>query len=242
MEYNTTRPNMIISEYGRNIQKMAEYICQIDDRDRRTQMANALISIMAIMHPDARESVDVKHKLWDHLHIMCDFKLDVDSAFPPPSQQELYTKPDRIEYPQEDIALRPYGKLIHKIINEVSNMEEGPEREVLIKNIANHLKKSYLNWNRDSVNDELIAEHLELLSRGKLKLSGDTRLSHTNDILGRNKPTNSRPKKLQLGRPQNNANNANSANSANSNSNSRPSSSGTNLQGSRKDFRGKKRP
>lgn len=236
MEYNTTRPNMIISEYGRNIQKMAEYICQIEDRERRTKMANSLIDIMAIMHPDSRESVDVKHKLWDHLYIMCDFKLDVDSAFPPPSQQELYTKPDRIEYPQEDIALRPYGKLIHKIINEVSNMEEGPEREVLIKNIANHLKKSYLNWNRDSVNDELIAEHLELLSRGKLKLSGDTRLSHTNDILGRNKPANNRPKKLQIGRPQNNPN------SANSNATNRTPGSGTNLQGGRKDFRGRKRP
>jgi len=239
MEYNTTRPNMIISEYGRNIQKMADFVVQIEDRERRTKMAHALINIMAIMHPDARESVDLKHKLWDHLYIISDFKLDVDSGFPPPSPQELYTRPDRIEYPQEDIALRPYGKLIHKIINEVSNMEESPEREVLVKNIANHLKKSYLNWNRDSVNDELIAEHLELLSRGKLKLPEDTRLSHTNEILGRNRPVNNRPKKLQVGRPQNSSNNSNSTNS---NASNRPQSGGTNLQGGRKDFRGKKRP
>ena len=239
MEYNTTRPNMIISEYGRNIQKMAEYIIKIEDRDQRTRMAYALVNIMAIMHPDARESVDLKHKLWDHLYIMCDFKLDVDAAFPPPSPQELYTRPDRIEYPQEDIALRPYGKLIHKIIKEVSLMEDSPEREILIKNIANHLKKSYLNWNRDSVNDELIAEHLELLSRGKLKLGEDTRLSHTNEILGRNRPTNNRAKKLQAGRPNNNPSNSNSNNN---NPNNRPPSSGNNAQGGRKDFRGRKRP
>jgi hypothetical protein len=241
MEYNTTRPDMIISEYGRNIQKMAKYLLEIEDRERRTKMAYALVNIMAIMHPDARESVDLKHKLWDHLYIMCDFKLDVDAAFPPPAPEELYVKPDRIEYPQEEIALRPYGKLIHKIIKEVSLMGECPEREVLIKNIANHLKKSYLNWNRDSVNDELIAEHLELLSRGKLKLGEDTRLRHTNEILGSNRTVTTRPKKLHAGRPNNNPNNPNT-NSSNSNVGNRPPSSGTGSQGGRKDFRGRKRP
>jgi len=231
MEYNTTRPSMIISEYGRNIQKMTAYVVSLENRDHRTRMAHALINIMAQMHPDSRESVDLKHKLWDHLYIMSDFKLDVDSPFPMPSPQELYTRPDRIEYPQEDIALRPYGKIIHKIIAEVSKMEEGPEREQLVKNIANHLKKSYLNWNRDSVNDELIAEHLELLSKGRLKLSGDTRLSHTNDILGRNRPvTTNKPKRMQTGRPQNN-----------SNSNNRPPRDGNNPAG-RRDFKGKRRP
>jgi hypothetical protein len=118
-------------------------------------------------------------------------------------------------------------------------MEDSPERKVLIENIANHLKKSYLNWNRDSVNDELIAEHLELLSRGKLKLSEDTRLSHTNEILGRNRPTNNRPKKLQVGRPQNNPNNPNGPSN---NANPRTPGSGTGSQGGRKDFRGRKRP
>ncbi|MDP4290557.1 MAG: DUF4290 domain-containing protein [Bacteroidota bacterium] len=242
MEYNTTRPDLIISEYGRNIQKMAEYIVQVEDRERRTRMAHALVNIMAMMHPDTRDTVDLKHKLWDHLYIMCDFKLDVDAAFPPPSQQDLYTKPDRIGYPQEEIELRPYGKLIHKIIKEVSKMDDSPEREVLIKNIANHLKKSYLNWNRDSVNDELIAEHLELLSNGKLKLSEDMHLSHTNEILGRNRPSNNRSKKLQSGRQQNNPNNPNSSNSASSNANNRQQGSGSNSQGGRKDFRGRKRP
>jgi len=113
---------------------------------------------------------------------------------------------------------------------------------VLIKNIANHLKKSYLNWNRDSVNDELIAEHLELLSRGKLKLSEDTRLSHTNEILGRNRPVNTRPKKLQIGRPVNNQSNTNNPNNPNANPGNRPPSSNNNTQGGRKDFRGRKRP
>jgi hypothetical protein len=198
MEYNSTRNKLIISEYGRNIQKMAEHIVTVEDREKRSRMARNLVNVMAQMHPEMRDSGDLKRKLWDHLHIMCDFKLDVDSPYPAPSPQALAEKPQRIPYSQDDILYKPYGKNIARIIDKAVEYEEGPEKEAFTKTIANHLKKAYLNWNRDSVNDELITEHLRKLSHGKLKLSEDFRLNNTMDILARNK------KKKFEGKPKNN--------------------------------------
>jgi Domain of unknown function (DUF4290) len=206
MEYNSTRGKMIISEYGRNIQKMVEFIVELEDREKRSRMARVLINIMAQMHPEMRDAGDLKRKLWDHLHIMADFKLDVDSPYPAPSPQALAAKPQRIPYTQEDILYKPYGKNIARIIEKAVEYEEGPEKEAFTKTIANHLKKAYLNWNRDSVNDELITKHLAVLSHGKLKLSEDFRLNNTTDILARNK------KKKFEGKPKNNQPGSNSTN------------------------------
>ncbi|MBK7173511.1 MAG: DUF4290 domain-containing protein [Bacteroidales bacterium] len=187
MEYNTTRGNLIISEYGRNVQDMVQYICSLEDREKRNRMANTLVNVLANMHPEMREQGDLKHKLWDHLHVMAEFKLDVDSPYPiPPSPQEA-PGPQRVRYTQEEIKLRPYGKYMQRIIEKATLFEEGAEKEALVKTIANGLKKMYLNWNRDSVNDELIHEHLDLLSAGRLKLGEDDRLHSTVDILKANK-------------------------------------------------------
>ena len=185
MDYNSTRERLIIPEYGRNVQKMAEFVVSIEDREKRTNLAKALVSIMAQLHPDQRDTADYKRKLWDHLHIIADYKLDIDGPFPAPSPEERQEKPQRIPYPQENIKFRPYGKNIAKIIEKACLFDDGAEKDALVKNIANHLKKSYLNWNRDSVNDELITDHLRELSHGKLKLSEDTRLAHTNDLLAK---------------------------------------------------------
>jgi hypothetical protein len=187
MEYNTTRGNLIISEYGRNVQEMVQYICKQEDREKRNRMANTLVNILANMHPEMREQGDLKHKLWDHIHVMSEFKLDVDSPYPiPPSPQEA-PGPQRVRYTQEEIKLRPYGKYMQRIIEKATEFEDGPEKEALVKTIANGLKKMYLNWNRDSVNDELIYEHLNLLSVGRLKLGEDDKLHSTVDILKANK-------------------------------------------------------
>jgi hypothetical protein len=188
MEYNTTRKQMVIPEYGRNIQEMIEYTCAIEDREKRNKSAKFIINVMSQMHPQVRDSVDYKHKLWDHLHIISDFKLDVDAPFPPPSPLTLSTKPEHLSYHDKEIAYRHYGKNIALIIEKAIEYEEGPEKDALVKIIAIHLKKSYLNWNRDSVSDELIEEHLRVLSQGKLKLKEDVRLTTTSDLLARNKP------------------------------------------------------
>jgi len=187
MEYNTSRGPMAIAEYGRNIQQMIEYITTIEDREKRTKAAHFIVNVMAQMHPQVKESGDYKHKLWDHLFIIADFKLDVDSPYPAPPPQVLWTKPEPLSCGNTEIKFRHYGKNITLMIEKASAYEEGPEKDALAKVIANHMKKSYLNWNRDSVTDELIEEQLGILSNGSLKLKENTRLSATSDILAQNK-------------------------------------------------------
>ncbi|NQV03185.1 MAG: DUF4290 domain-containing protein [Bacteroidia bacterium] len=187
MEYNTTRGPMAIAEYGRNIQQMIEYITTIEDREKRTKAAKFIVNVMAQMHPQVKESGDYKHKLWDHLYIISNFKLEVDSPYPPPSPQLLSTKPEPISYTGTEIKFRHYGKNITLMIEKAAAYEEGAEKDALAKAIANHMKKSYLNWNRDSVTDDLIEEQLGILSKGELKLKLDTKLASTSDILAQNK-------------------------------------------------------
>ena len=187
MEYNTTRGEMKISEYGRNIQNMILYIASLPDREQRNRLTATLVNILAIMNPDMRDQVDIKHKLYDHVHLMSDFTLDIDSPYPVPPRPEEAPRPARVPYTQENIKLRPYGKYMQRMIEKAVQYPDGEEKDELVKTLANNLKKMYLNWNRDSVNDELIHEHLSLLSGTRLKLRDDDRLHSTTDILKANK-------------------------------------------------------
>jgi hypothetical protein len=185
MEYNSQLPKLIVPEYGRNVQKMALHLLTIEDREKRSRMAKTLVQIMGQIHPEIKDAPDARPKLWDHLHIITNFELDVDSPFPKPLRELLEKKPSPMSYAQEKIPLRHYGKNIIRIIEAVTDMDESPEKENLTKAIGNHLKKSYLSWNRDSVTDEMIADHLNKLSKGNLKLSETARLQETSDILAR---------------------------------------------------------
>ena len=156
MEYNTQRNKMVIPEYGRNLQKMIEQCLQIKDRDKRTRTAEFIVSVMAQMLPKAKDNGEFRQKLWDHLYIISEFKLDVDSPYPPPPKDILATKPKKLSYPTLDIRFAHYGKNIERIIEKAVEFPEGEEKEALVKTIANHLKKSYLTWNRNSVDDDVI--------------------------------------------------------------------------------------
>ncbi len=187
MEYNTSRSKMNISEYGRNIQKMIEHIITIEDREKRNKLTRATINVMGQLNPHLRDVSDFKHKLWDHLFIMSDFKLDVDSPYPKPSPEVLIRKPEKLNYAHNNISFKHYGRNIENMIKKATEFPEGEEKDALIKLIANHMKKSYLTWNRESVSDQEIAKHLFKLSDGKLKLNDNVRLNHTSDILSKNK-------------------------------------------------------
>ncbi|NTW32609.1 MAG: DUF4290 domain-containing protein [Bacteroidetes bacterium] len=187
MEYNTTREILPITEYGRNIKKMIDYTITVEDNEKRNKLAKAIVNVMSQLNLQMRDNNEFKHKLWDHLFILSDFKLDVDAPFPKPSIDSIESKPEKISYPSNNIAFKHYGKNIELIIQKAIEMEDGAPKDTLIKTIANHLKKSYLNWNRDSVTDEVIADHLEMLSFGKLKLGEEVRLNNTHDILANNK-------------------------------------------------------
>ena len=187
MEYNTQKSKLIIAEYGRNLQQMVQDCTRIEDRSLRTRTAEFIVNVMGQMNPKVKESGDYRQKLWDHLHIMADLKLDVDSPYPPPSQEILHFEHTPFNYQQSKIRFRHYGKNIELIIEKAATYEDGPEKEALIRTIANHMKKSYLNWNRNSVDDDVILKNLAELSTNRLQLSEEHKLSHTNEILARNK-------------------------------------------------------
>ncbi len=212
MDYNTTRPSMIIPEYGRNIQEMILYTCTVQDREKRNKAAKFIVNIMAQMHPQVKDTIDYKRKLWDHLYLISNYALDVDSPFPPPPPLTLSTKPEKISYHDKEIEFKHYGKNIAVIIEKATEFPESAEKDALVKAIAIHLKKSYLNWNRESVDDDLIEEHLKILSKGRLKLKEDVRLTTTSDLLARNK----------IKKPFRPGKSGNTSNSNNSGSHSNP--------------------
>ena len=177
LEYNTQREKLIISEYGRHIQKMVDYAASLNDRAERQKIAEGIIDLMGELNPHLRDVVDFKHKLWDHLFIMSGFKLDVNSPYEKPELEKLFEKPEPLPYPNSKIRFNHYGKVVEMMIEEVSKMEKGELRDKLTLAIANQMKKSYVNWNRDSVEDKLIFKQLEQLSKGKLSLPEDTELS-----------------------------------------------------------------
>lgn len=189
LSYNTSRTRMIIPEYGRNVQKMVNYALSVEDRDERNKVAKAIINVMGQLNPHLRDVEDFTHKLWAHLFIMSDFKLDVDSPYPIPTAETFSQKPERVDYPQSYIKYGHYGKTIPKMIQKCIELTDEKEKEVLTNIIGNMMKKSYLMWNRDTVNDELIANQLKELSNGKLELKDLSVLTPTSEIV-KNKPTN----------------------------------------------------
>lgn len=202
LEYNTQRGQLPLPEYGRNLQKMVDKVVKTEDREKRTRYAHQLIEIMIQLHSTAKDSPELRHKLWDHLHIMSDFKLDIDSPFPVPDREVLTKPPRRLSYPKRSMKYSYYGRNIQMIIEKACEMEDGPEKESLTKSIANQLKKSYLIWNRDSVDDSLIAQHLTELSNHRLKIAEDLQLKHTNEILSQQGTANKKKSKSKTPKNQ----------------------------------------
>ena len=169
LEYNTERTKLIIPEYGRHIHQMIDQAVALDDKVERNKMAKAIIGVMGNLNPHLRDVPDFQHKLWAQLFIMSNFELDVDSPFDKPSK-ELYvnSKPNKLEYPQSYPKYRFYGNNIKKMIDIALEWEDGELKDKLIANIANHMKKCFLNWNKDSVDDKVIFDHLADLSDGDL--------------------------------------------------------------------------
>ncbi len=188
MEYNTSRQKLVLPEYGRNIQKMVKLTMEEPDQEKKNQMAQAIISIMGNMNPHLRDIADFKHKLWDHLAIISDFQLDIDSPYELPEIEKLNEKPEQVPYKHKNAKFKHYGQTIEKMVDVAVNMENDELKEILIQLIANHMKKSYLTWNKEAVSDEQIFKDLKILSAGKIDVnSDDNKLTETKDILAKNK-------------------------------------------------------
>jgi hypothetical protein len=170
LEYNTERVHLIIPEYGRHIQKMVNDATAMEDAEERNKTAKAIIAVMGNLQPHLRDVPDFQHKLWDQLFIMSDFKLDVESPYGKPSREELAERPEPLEYPQNHPKYRFYGNNIKRMIDVAVSWDKGDMREGLAMTIANHMKKCFLNWNKDTVDDEVIFNHLFELSNGEINL------------------------------------------------------------------------
>lgn len=171
LEYNSQREHLIIPEYGRYVQKLINQITAIEDREKRNKGARYVISVLGNLNPHLRDVPDFQHKLWDQLFIMSDFKLDIDSPYPIPTRDVVQLKPERLSYPQNFPKYRFYGNNIKYMIDVARKWEEGELKNALIIVIANHMKKCFLSWNKDTVTDEVIFNHLLELSNGELNLT-----------------------------------------------------------------------
>ena len=171
MEYNTLRSQLIIPEYGRHIQEMVNHCKTITDETERNGFAEIIIEVMGELNPHLRDVPDFQHKLWDQLFIMAEFDLDVKSPYPIPTKKDtVNSKPNKVDYPKSIYKYRYYGNNIRKMIDVAVTWTEGKKREGLYFAIANHMKKCYLLWNKDTVDDQVIFNHLYELSDGKIDL------------------------------------------------------------------------
>ena len=184
LEYNTERTGLIIPEYGRHIQKMVDQAVGCPHKKERNKMAKAIIGVMGNLNPHLRDVPDFQHKLWDQLFIMSGFNLDVDSPFPKPSKEIFEEKPEKLNYPQNHPKYRFYGNNIKKMIDVATNWDEGEMKKELIYVIANHMKKCFLKWNKDSVDDGIIFNHILELSNGKIKIDKNSKpLTDSKDLI-----------------------------------------------------------
>jgi len=183
LEYNAEREKLIIPEYGRHIQKLVNHCIALEDREERNKMAEAIVHVMGNMQPHLRDVPDFQHKLWDQIFIMSDYRLDVDTPYPKPEREVLQAKPEPLAYPRSASKYRFYGNNIQIMIDTALTWEDGEMKDALVYAIANHMKKCYLNWNKDTVDDDVILSHLKELSGGKLELQDKDILSESKDLL-----------------------------------------------------------
>jgi len=172
-EYNTSREQIILKEYGRNVQKLVNYIRTVPDKDKRTQLATTLIELIKQLAPVAKEAQENPQRMWDDLYIMADFNLDVDNPFTTPDRTILFKKPRKMEYPQNDVRYRHYGKNIEKLVKEAIKKEDPKELEEAAIYLGKLMKTFYSAWNKETLDDSVIVKDLQILSQGKLKLDLD---------------------------------------------------------------------
>ncbi len=176
-DYNSTRPRLILAEYGRNVQNMVDYICDLPTKEERNEYAQVIIDMMGFLNPHLRDVADFKHKLWDHLHIISDFKIDVDSPYPVPERDAIHPKPELLGYPQHRIRFKHYGHTVEKMIERATKLSDPDKKRSMTLAIANFMKLSYATYNKDSVEDDSIIKDLAELSRGELQLDADVTLT-----------------------------------------------------------------
>ena len=170
MDYNTVRPPLILKEYGRNMQKLVEYIKTIEDKEKRSESAAVLIELMKLINPNVKETQETAQKLWDDLVIMSDFDIDIDSPFPTPDREILFKKPQRLGYKTSEVRFKHYGRNIELLIKKAIELEDPEEKEAATIHIGRLMKSFQTAWNRENIDDKVIIKDMEYLSKNQLTI------------------------------------------------------------------------
>lgn len=184
MKYNTSRSPIVIREYGRSIQNLIEFACTIEDRKKRNDAAHSIVHIMSqLSMPNGDEKHEERNqRLYAHLFVMSDFKLDIDSPYPIPSQEILHQKPEKVSYPQNGIRLKHYGRNLQQMISKAAEMPEGVEKKALMRLLIIQTKRAFMLWNQNNLDDHLMGEQLRALSEGKIEYTSDMHVDFTPEL------------------------------------------------------------
>ncbi len=173
MEYNTQRPDLLLSEYGRGMQQMVDKVVAVEDRELRSKLSMSLMNVMTNLNPTIKDLDNYQQKLWDHLHIMSDFKLEIDGPFPKPIPELIHQKPERIAYNNVRIKFRFYGRNLQYMVDRATKVENKDIQESFINMIASFMTNSSRNWNNENLTPEVITDHLKILSKDMLHLKSE---------------------------------------------------------------------
>lgn len=174
LDYNTQRERLLLPEYGREVQKMVDHAIALPTKEERQRCAEAIVDIMDRMYPQNRESADHQQKLWDHLALMSNFQLDIDYPYDVTQALKIASKPEPLHYPNEQIPVRHYGRMLFEVFDQLKTMPAGPERDELVRITANQMKRSLYQWSHGSIDDEKVASDLARFTDGNIQLDLDT--------------------------------------------------------------------
>ena len=208
-DYNTQRKKLLMPEYGRNVQKMVEYVKHIPDREKRNEQIKAVVGVMGTLNPQLRDIEDFKHKLWDHVQIIADFDIDIDSPYDIPTRDIITSKPDPMDINRTPISARHYGRNIENMIEVIATKEDGDVKDAMIKSLAVYMRQQYLIWNKDTVSEETIFNDIRLISKGKLLVPEYIHLDTISEKEVFNRPGIMGQKEGQTSRSQHNHRNKN---------------------------------
>lgn len=181
MEYNTTRNHLIMKEYGRHIQKMIEHTLTLTDKEQRQRNAYAVIELMGFLNPHLKNIEDFRHKLWDHLFLISDFVLEVESPYPIPTRETLKVKPERLRYPKRYPKFNHLGKNIEVVIDKALKEENPEKKQGFANSIAYYMKLTYSNWHKELVHDDTIQNELSTITKGELEFNNKPFVKHRTD-------------------------------------------------------------
>lgn len=188
LEYNTQREKLRMPEYGRNVQKMVDYVKTVPNKAKRDEQAEAVIKVMEILNTHVHSQENYEQKLWDHLYMISGFDLDIDAPYPMPEKSRLETPPAMIPVKRKPIKATHYGRNIESIIELIAGMEEGDDKTAMIRSLAIYMRQQYLIWNKDSVADETIFQDIEKLSDYRIRVPEGLRLSKVSSEMSYSRP------------------------------------------------------